>query len=154
MPTKKFGFALAVVALSAVVSGCSESGPATHPVTGKITVGGAVPQGVTLTFHPVGTQQSASAVIDAQGNYTLYTGNKGKPGAEAGKYKIVLGQGAGQNAAGQAYQSSGQQTGTSSAPPVPQLSFPADWTDPEKSPKEVEVTAGDNKIDIEVPAAE
>lgn len=131
------------------LAGCGETGPSTYPVTGKLTIGGQAPQGVSLTFHPLGSQQAASGVIDAQGNYTLFTGVDGKPGAEPGKYKVVLTQtGAGSM---EMYQGSGG--GNSSAAPVIKATFPEEWSKAETSKKEVEVTSGDNKIDIEVPAA-
>jgi hypothetical protein len=144
----RYSFLLLGLAFVSLVIGCGDQGPAMYPVTGKLSIGGSAPQGVSLDFHPLGSQQPASGVVDAQGNYTLYSGIEGKQGAEPGKFKVVLRQISGGTM--EMYQQPA--SGTASAPPKVELSFPEEWASPETSPLEVEVTSGSNKIDIEVPA--
>ena len=51
--------------LVAFLVGCGTSGPATYPVTGKITIKGQPPKDIRLTFSPVDPKgEAASGVIE------------------------------------------------------------------------------------------
>jgi hypothetical protein len=132
------------------LAGCGDSGPKTYPVTGKISIGGNPPSGVSVTFHPVTEgNEAASGQVNDQGNYTLYTGIDGKQGAMPGRYKVVLTQVAGASAA--TYEQGGG-AARGGIPGTPPRTFPDDWGSAQTSPKEVEVKTETNQIDIEVPA--
>jgi hypothetical protein len=134
---------LALGLLVAIVVGCGPSGPKTHSVTGKVTIDGEPAANVRITFQPVDeANQAASGTVESDGSYTLYTGVSGTPGAMAGKYKVVLTPDMG---ADTSYMDSG---GT--APPDTSGEVPEEYRDPTTTPKEVEVTAGQNSIDIEI----
>lgn len=126
--------------------GCSPSVPV-QPVSGTVTLAGKpVPEKTRVNFHPVDTTgQPASGLVDATGKYTLYTGSEGHEGALVGKYKVYVTP----DSEATDYMEGG---GTPSG--VPGMSygpFPAEWCQPAKTPKEVEVVSGDNQINIEIP---
>lgn len=124
-----------------LLGGCNSS--STHPVSGKLTVDGQpAPENTRVTFQPVGeTGELASGAVDAQGNYTLYTGSQGEPGAGEGTYKVYVTP----DSSGIDYMESG--TGP---PPDAAGPFPKEWTQPSTTPKQVEVSAGENTIDIDI----
>lgn len=135
---------LLVLALSLPVlflTGCNSS--STYPVTGKLTVGGQpAPENTRVNFQPLEEDgQIASGTVNAEGTYTLYTGSEGLEGAAPGKYKVYITP----DASGVNYMES-----DGGPPPNATGPFPREWTQPSTSPKEVEVTAGENKIDIEI----
>ncbi len=130
------------VALMAVAIGCGPGGPATVPVTGKITIGGQPANNVSISFIPETAGAPTASGTANNGTYTLYTGVDGKPGAVVGKYKVTL---AAQGASDEAAYRSGKAPGTGSLP------FPAEYADPTKTPLTKEVTASGGAIDIEVP---
>ena len=133
---------LGVVVVALV--GCPSSGPNTSPVTGKVTIKGQPATGVRITFAPVEqANQTATGAVAADGTYSLFSGNEGKPGAMAGKYKVVLMGGA---APAEAMYQSGK-----APPPVQEGPVPKEWASPLTTPKEVEVKAGPNTIDIDIP---
>ncbi|MBC8870242.1 MAG: hypothetical protein H8E44_12535 [Planctomycetes bacterium] len=144
---------LSVCAAVAIV-GCGTSGPKTHPVTGKVTIDDQPAKNCTITFHPVDSaNQVASGQVEDDGSYTLYTGTSGTPGAMAGKYKVVVvaneaDMGTGEDAEPD-YMSAGTDPTTD---PTTQDSglVPNEYTNATTTPKEVEVTAGSNTIDIPI----
>jgi hypothetical protein len=139
-----------------ILVGCGPGGPATHEVTGKVTIGGEPAKDLSITFSPVSPDgQVASGSVGADGTYTLYTGAQGTPGAVAGKYKVVLteAQAGGSGAATSEeempdYMQSGEDP--TKAEPEESGGVPSEYTSAETTPKEVEVKAGPNTIDIEI----
>jgi hypothetical protein len=74
------------------LAGCG-GGPSLIPVKGKVTVDGQPVTSGHVTFNAASDDkdnpgQSATGIIDENGNYELSTG--GKPGAAKGKYKVVV----------------------------------------------------------------
>lgn len=136
--------ALCCVVAVNFIAGC-DSGPNTHPVSGQVTIDGQpAPEQTRVNFHPVSEDvQLASGIVDANGNYTLYSGSEGTAGAMAGTYKIYLSP----DPSSEDYMS-----GTpSGAPGGPSLGpIPKEYSSAATTPLEVEVTAGENKIDIEI----
>ena len=141
---------LGIVALTAAVfiaAGCDvgSAKPPVYAVSGKVTVGGKPLTECTIQF--VSSQDSYSSQINADGSYNL-VGTDGRPGAEAGTYKIVL------RISPQAQMKAmmtGSKAGTlkygQGAP------FDSKYSSAETSTKEVEVQAKSQTIDIEVEAA-
>ena len=128
------------VAAALFAAGCGgDEGPAVHPVTGKLTIGGKAVDGIQITFEPIGEGEAASGNTQPDGTYTLFTGVQGRVGAAAGKYKVVLVDPGGDDYMKEGATPKSEEDASSSG------RIPADYT-----PKEVEVKAGENKIDIEV----
>jgi hypothetical protein len=122
------------------LSGCTgESQVKVYPVTGKLTKGGEPLGGVIITFYPSdGTSQASSGEVDDSGNFTL-TCADGRPGAVAGKHKVLLEAKFGE----EIYESSG---------PPPEPPFPGEYSNRDTTPKEVDVAASETNnftIDIE-----
>ena len=138
-------------ALVVGVLGCGgESGPPrvdVHPVTGKVTVDGKALTGCTITFSTsnpeVGAEAGYSGELGADGSYTL-ADNDGTQGAAAGKYKVTFT--LPPEAAKAAMMVGEGQPGSEGAGSP----FPKEYASAETSPKEVEVKAGDNVIDLEL----
>lgn len=147
---------LVATALSLTLTlGCDAPGPKVYAVKGKLTINGAPPQGVQIHFHPTdnfGTM--GSGIVKADGSYEALSGTEGRSGLAAGKYKVVLQQTAPSGAdAAKAYMSSSgsASSGPGSATPMgPALSFPKEYSAAETSPKEVEVKAQPNTINIDI----
>ncbi len=130
------------------ITGCGEDGPPKaelHPVSGKVTVGGKALTGCTITFstsNPVpGGASGYSAELDGEGNYKL-ADNDGSLGAAAGKYKVTFQMPA--ESAQEAMMKGGKDYSAKGTP------FPAKFQSAETSPKEVEVKAEANVINIEI----
>lgn len=132
-----------------LIVGCGPTGPALHPVTGKVTLKGAPASGLQVSFMPVDAKQmAASGKVDG-GSYTLYS-NAGA-GAMAGKYKVVIAQAAAGSGGPptpeqMAAQYAGNRQGGGPAQDKP--SFPSEYSAADTTPLEVEVKAGPNTIDI------
>ena len=135
---------LSVVFLSVVV-GC-DSKPAVYEVSGKVTVKGQpAPENSRVNFTPVGSDgEAASGIIDANGNYTLYSGIEGRKGALTGKYKVSFTA----DASSSDYMDGGRVGGV---PGVVLGPFPKEFTSEFTTKLEKEVVKGRNVIDIEVP---
>ena len=133
----------------ATLVGCGDGGPAMNPVSGKVTIGGAPAADVLVTFQPTdSSMQPASGRTGTDGTYTLTSGTQGKPGAMTGSYKVLLQQQASSAVDEAAYASSG---GNESAPPAgPESNIPEAYNSAETTPKQVDVTSGENTIDIAV----
>lgn len=143
-------------------AGCGDSGPAVHPVKGKVTKGGAPLSGVLVTFSPVAGGASSTGLTNASGEFALLSAS-GKSGAIAGKHKVTLtvqetGTAAGgtadwaKMAAERNAQTQGGSQGAPAAPTKKDDKVPPEYTDPNKSPlPEYEVKAGSNEFDIVIP---
>lgn len=151
--------ALLLGCVAFTVAGCGAGGPSFHPVGGKLTIDGKIPENVQVSFYPVdGKGPIASGTVDAAtGRYDLTSsGGVGKPagkGAVAGKYKVVLnasgggGGGAGSPEAMMAQYGGGNK---GKSPAMPKASFKKEYSAASSSPKEVEVKSGSNAIDLEL----
>lgn len=146
---------LGCVALA--IAGCGAGGPSFHPVGGKLTIDGKIPENVQISFYPVdGKGPIASGTVDAAtGRYVLTSsGGVGKPagkGAVAGKYKVVLNTSSAGGGAGSPEAMMAQYSGNQAkAPAVPKASFKKEYGAAGTSPKEVEVKSGTNSIDLEL----
>lgn len=130
----------------AFLVGCGGAGgPATYPVTGKITIKGQPAKDILLTFSPVDPQgEPAIGLVSADGSYTLKTGINAKPGARAGKYKVVIAADTSKADMSKAY------TGASGPPKPPESPAPKEYESAKTSPKEVEVLAQSNTINIDI----
>ena len=79
-------------------AGCGDATPKLVPVAGKVTVDGTPLTGGTVSFRPDKAKGNTSpyepaAVIDAQGNYKMYTpirSDAPKEGAPPGWYKVAV----------------------------------------------------------------
>lgn len=154
---RTFGRGLSAALLGAialVAAGCGSGGPAVHPASGKLTIGGQVPAGVQLSLFPVsGNGPIASGMVDAAtGQFSLTTaGSVGKPagkGAVAGKYKVVLSAAGGGQPSQEEIMKQYANTGSGKAPAAPKASFPKEFGSASTSPKEVEIKPGPNTLDI------
>lgn len=145
MTTRYLGRSAWLGVIVAFVVGCGEKGPATYPVTGKIAVKGQPAKDLRITFSPVDPKgEPAMGVVDAGGTYTLATGIQGKPGAMPGKYKVVIAAAAGKVDVATAYK------GAKGPPTLTESPVPKEWESAATSPKEVEVKAQNNTIDIDI----
>jgi hypothetical protein len=141
----RFAGGSVIALLVILVCGCGPSGgPTTNPVSGPVTIGGQAAKEIRVDFHPVDqTAEVASGNVEADGRYTLYTGQMGKPGAMAGRYKVVLTP----MASGDDSYMRGPQAGR---PQAGDDGIPKEYKSLATTPKEVEVKAGRNTIDIEI----
>jgi len=137
-----------VVGVLLAGSGCGDAGPAKpklYPVSGKVTVAGKPLADCNITFKSTSTQGLGyGATVAADGSYSL-AGTDGRPGAEPGKYKIVL------MAPGLAMKDAMMGGAPGGGPPVVAKPFPDEYSDESTSPQEVEVKASSNSIDIVIP---
>lgn len=145
------GFAICVVVLC---SGCGGDGSAAlYSVKGKVTVGGKplADCGVNFTaVNPVkGAQPGYSGKTNAAGEYQLSDG-AGKTGAAVGKYKVSFAIVVSPEAAKMAMMTKSAPGAPSGPPAAPAAPFPAEYGSFSTSPKEVEVKAESNTIDISI----
>jgi hypothetical protein len=128
------------------LAGCGPGGPKTCTVKGKLTIKGQPGKGVGIAFAPIDSKsQLASGATTADGSYELFTGNKGIPGAMLGKYKVVL-----SPPAAAAADPSQRYTQGGGPAKIDDSLVPTEWQSAATSPKEVEVKAGANEINIEL----
>jgi len=146
-----------------LVLGCGgSSGPALHPVSGKVTKGGKPLANVSVTFSPVAGGISSGGRTDADGKFALLCQN-GKAGAVEGKHKVVLkvvdvtsGASSDPMAARDAMmkaRESQMKGGRNGAPAAEKKGgeIPETYADPKASPLEYNVAAGSNDFDIVIP---
>lgn len=133
---------------SLVLVGCGGGeGPPTYAVTGKITIKGQPAKDILLTFSPVDPQgEPAIGVVDADGSYTLKTGINAKPGARPGKYKVVITA----DTSKMGVDIATAYADRSGPPKPPESPAPKEYESAETSPKEVEVQAQSNTINIDI----
>jgi hypothetical protein len=130
-----------------VLVGCSGAPPKAdaYPVTGKVSAGGKPLAGYLITFVPsTAGNEASSATTDSNGAYTLATLD-GRPGCVPGKYKVVIKPGAEATMAAMKNMKPGM-----SGPPGATSDVPPSYGDAATSPKEVEVKAEPNTIDITI----
>lgn len=77
---------VALVGFSAI--GCGDGGPATAPVTGKVTFDGKPYANAIVTYSPVGGGPSAIGKSNENGEYEVFT--VGKKGAVLGSHKVSV----------------------------------------------------------------
>jgi len=82
---------------SLLVAGCSQSGPAVAPVSGRVTLDGKALPGVSVTFQPSGQGTTPGTGsfgrTDADGRYTLQLispNGKASKGAVVGKHTVTF----------------------------------------------------------------
>ncbi len=133
--------------------GCGPAKPSVYSVSGKVTVDGKPLPDVEIFFIGTGqNSQNYKGKTGADGSYSLSNPDDGRSGAQAGKYKIVLAVTG--DAANKAMMNAMMQGGGNpDAGPAQgaQLPFPKEYTSADTSPKEVEVKAQSNTIDITIP---
>jgi hypothetical protein len=135
-----------------VALGCS--GPALIPVTGKLVMNDKPLSNVQVDFHPdtdAGTTgPSSSGITDAEGNFTLQCKALNKPGAIAGKHRVIL---TDLDRYGTAFVGRGEYRnedpkGSKEVPKLPR--FPATYSDLTKPILVQEVTAGMQPITLTI----
>jgi hypothetical protein len=132
---KRLSMAVTVTLTFALV-GC-DSGPITHPVSGKITIDGKQPPAGTkidVAFVPVSGGSIAQTEADPSGQFTLVSAN-GSPGTQPGKYRVGI-------------------TCMLSTPPAPSKGGETEvklGSEPFESRQEVEVKPSDNSFTFDVP---
>ena len=84
---KRLSLLVALTGLCFVV-GCGSGGPTLVPATGTVYYQDKPLEGAAVTFVPDLGVQSAGGTTDAEGKFTLKTGNE--DGAAAGSYKVVV----------------------------------------------------------------
>ncbi|MBS0263204.1 MAG: hypothetical protein JSS02_14765 [Planctomycetes bacterium] len=158
--------------LSVGLLGCSAGGEGALPLyqaTGSLKVGGKPLANITVQLTPVDATAKSKPGIgktDAEGKFTIAT--NGDKGANPGKYKVVLIDGAAMAASNQSQGMGGKQISTEEASKmsgemamkimqqgkaamtVPEPPFPKEWGDAKTSPKEVEVTNAAITINIDI----
>jgi len=129
-----------------LVAGCkpATNRPATAPVSGAVTLGGAPVAGATVSFQAVDGSRSSVAITDASGRYELTTFVRGD-GAVPGDYKVAVSkmtQDVVESAPGEKYE---PPTGPI---PEPKNQLPAKYADADKSGLKATVTTGSNAADF------
>lgn len=137
---------LAVPLILAGVIGC-DSGPTYYPVSGKVSIKGTpAPEGTRVNFEPTAGGELAAGIVDGTGTYVLYSGNQGREGALPGSYKVYLAP----SSDSDAYMT-GPAGGPSGAPGIPSAGpIPKEYLQSSTSPLTVEVSEGENSIDVTV----
>jgi len=133
-----------VIALGIITVGC-DGGIAVQPVKGKLLLeGNPAPENTRVNFTPVGEGLAASGVVDAEGNYELFSGSDGLPGAVVGTYKVSVTA----DASSADYMDASPRGGV---PGVVTGPFPKEYTSEFTTPIQKDVVEGENTIDIEIP---
>lgn len=148
--------------------GCGSGGPSLHPVSGKITGAKGSLEGVLVVLNSLDSKGfSATGEVGVDGTFKVNSNND-RAGAAIGKYKVTLALGAkamkkamegmaasgaklqpAANPGGGAPMPPGSGTmGASTAPPKMDKPFPEEYSSPTTSPKDFEVKAGKNVLDI------
>jgi hypothetical protein len=133
-----------VLAVSAALIGCGDSGPDKGEVTGKVTYNGSALEGAIVTFHPA-EGALATGTTDASGQYTLE--------AVVGDHKVAVKKSTGSDLGGDTategpgdmekmyLQAKDQAEEAKSA-------IPEKYGDPEQSGLTTTVSSGSNTYDI------
>lgn len=126
------------------VLGCgADSGPPRAPVTGTVTHDGSPVSGGSITFAPIGSEQTeagkpATGVVQSDGTFKLGTYKPGD-GAVIGKHRILYSPPS--TGTGEAEVPEGEHA--ENPPPSPYAGLVAD-------PAEIEVASGENKIEVKL----
>lgn len=157
--------ALFLIGTLLLAPGCGSSEVRLYPVKGKVSGGQGSLKGVVIVFQPVDPASlGSSGVLGEDGAYTLASGD-GRSGATPGKYKVTFAlSGDSMQAAMKEMAKNPPKAGPSGGqmPPTPggasaagkmpamnvNLPFPQAYSAASTSPKEVEVKAESNEIDI------
>jgi hypothetical protein len=145
------------VCLAVGVAGCTgPSGPPKaklYPVSGKVTVNNKPLTDCSIIFSTANPASGAAAgysgKLDADGNFTLSDSADGSAGAAVGKYKVTFvlsPEGAKKAMMVDGMAAGGADPGYEAAA----AAFPKEFGSVETSPKEVEVEAKSNVIDIKI----
>lgn len=142
---------LLLLTLLVVNFGCGPAKVPVYSVSGKVTVGGKPLPDVEVFFIATGDKtQNYKGKTGSDGSYSLSNPDDQRSGAQPGKYKVVLAQTG--DAASKAMMNAMAQGGGQGGPPqAAQLPFPQEYTSADTSPKEVDVKAESNTIDITIP---
>ena len=129
-----------------ICTGCAESPEETFSVEGTVTVAGKLMTSGTVTFTMIdagksGKKYSARGPIDPQGHYRLTTFGK-MDGAPAGKHKVCVIPN---------FNSLPDELGVNV---MDLVDVPRIYMMPSTSPLIYDVQAGENVIDIDIPAEE
>lgn len=137
---------MTLVLFSFCVAGCGGGVdlPKAYPVTGKVTAQGAPLSGYLVSFIATDGKGGATAYAKPDGAYSLETLD-GRPGCQPGKYKVVIRPGA--EAMQEAMKS--VKPGLKTTPKL-ESKVPDTFNSATTSPKEVEVKAESNVIDISI----
>lgn len=138
-----------LIAICATSIGCGGGSdlPRAYPVTGKVTLQGAPLSDCGISFVPAeGGDAGASAILGSDGSYSLLTAD-GRPGCPLGKYKVVLRPKVDPQAAQEAMKN---MQPLSKGLPKEKSKLPETYGAAKTSPKEVEVKAESNVIDIAI----
>lgn len=139
-------------------AGCGPSPVGVYSVTGKLTKGGQPLGDVHLMLSPAeaGDRPFSSADVGPDGSFELKCSD-GRMGAAAGSYKVVLAKKVTDDGMagmqGAIEKMKGQGGGTPDMSKMMsggEAPFPAEYSDPKKSPKTVEVKAEDQTLNIEI----
>lgn len=135
-----------LVTVFVTVIGCSGGVelPPAYRVTGKVTVQGAPLEGYLITFIPANGVGGGSTTIGSDGSYSLSTLD-GRPGCTLGKFKVVIRPGTEASKAAMMNMTPGAKT-----PPKAVSKVPDSYSSASTSPKEVEVKAEPNVINIAI----
>ena len=138
--------AAVLIAICATAIGCGGGPdlPRAYPAKGKVTVQGAPLSGYLISFVSSDGKSGASAYVGSDGTYSLETLD-GRPGCEAGKYKVVIRPGTEAAQAAMKNVMLGAK-----GPPKAESKVPTTYSSAASSPKEVEVKAESNVIDIAI----
>lgn len=132
-----------------VLAGCGSSGPPLYSVKGKITINGQPAKDIQVNFHPTNPNEPiASSHVAPDGTYELRSTAENRLGAAPGNYKVVLTQMAPSGADAAKMYSGPPKTG--GVPGMPAATFPPEYLSAGTSPKQVEVKAQSNVIDLEL----
>lgn len=146
--TAKWSLAwMGIVALVAIVGCSGNTGPSTVPVKGTLTIDGQPANNVTITLSPLDSQLPTVSGPVKSGEFQVFAGAQGKPGAAPGKYKVVLTQSA---QATSLEDAKAMYSKGASGPPKAKLSFPEKYTSASTSDKEVEIKSGSNDLKIDI----
>lgn len=137
---------LSLFGLTIGIMGCDGSAAKAklYSVSGKATAGGKPLANCIISFVSAsGDGKMFGGEIAADGSFTL-SHSDGRVGAEPGKYKVVL-------QVSPELQQKAMTSGGGSGPPQVTAPFPSEYAEASSSPKEVEVKAESNTINVEIP---
>ncbi len=129
-----------------ICTGCAKSPEETFSVEGTVTVAGKLMDGGTVVFDMIdvgksGKKYAARGNIDSQGHYRLTTFGK-MDGAPAGKHRVCV------------IPNFSKLPDEAGVSVIKMVTVPRKYMKPNTSPLVYEVKAGENIIDIEIPAEE
>jgi hypothetical protein len=133
------------LAACGLLSGCSEAGPVTGPVRGRVTLAGEPLAGVTLFFRHAETMQGVTVHTGPDGTYEVRSHKD--TGLPPGTYQVAVRPRNELNSDDEALRRTVErmkQADPWAMPPAPPTKVPALYHDPATSGLRIEVAAGDN----------